>query len=298
MSSQPLIAAEEAGDAVASLKPPGKGQRKPATGLLIAGLVLIGLVLLASAIGHFVLPDPDKQDLLATLQPPSPQHLFGTDELGRDLLSRTLAATWLDIPFGLFVTIVGVSIGVMIGSTAGFFGGRFERVVMRITDAVVAFPFMVFVLAIIAVVGQGIIGLVIALVSIGWALYARVSRAEMLVLRESQFIQAAQTLGYPTRRVLFRHAIPNLLRPIAVFSCSDVVFNILAIAGLSFLGLGVRPPTPEWGAIISEGQGYVLSAWWISALPGLVVVIVGLGFVLVGDALGERLGIRREAIVE
>jgi peptide/nickel transport system permease protein len=261
-------------------------------------LVLIGLVLLASAIGHFVLPDPNKQDLLATLQPPSPQHLFGTDELGRDLLSRTLAATWLDIPFGLFVTIVGVSIGVMIGSTAGFFGGRFERVVMRITDAVVAFPFMVFVLAIIAVVGQGIIGLVIALVSIGWALYARVSRAEMLVLRESQFIQAAQTLGYPTRRVLFRHAIPNLLRPIAVFSCSDVVFNILAIAGLSFLGLGVRPPTPEWGAIISEGQGYVLSAWWISALPGLVVVIVGLGFVLVGDALGERLGVRREAIVE
>jgi peptide/nickel transport system permease protein len=157
---------------------------------------------------------------------------------------------------------------------------------------------MVFVLAIIAVVGQGVIGLVIALVSIGWALYARVSRAEMLVLRESQFIQAAQTLGFPTRRVLFRHAIPNLLRPIAVFSCSDVVFNILAIAGLSFLGLGVRPPTPEWGAIISEGQGYVLSAWWISALPGLVVVVVGLGFVLVGDALGERLGLRREAITE
>jgi peptide/nickel transport system permease protein len=147
-------------------------------------------------------------------------------------------------------------------------------------------------------VGQGIFGLVVALVSVGWALYARVSRAEMLVLRETQFIQAAQTLGFSSRRVLLRHAIPNLLRPIAVFSCSDVVFSILAIAGLSFLGLGVRPPTPEWGAIIASGQDYVLSAWWISALPGLVVVFVGLGFVLVGDALGERLGVRREAVVE
>lgn len=293
--SAPLIDQESA-EAVAAIAPPGKGQRKPATGVLLVGLSLIGLVLLASAIGHFVLPDPNEQDLLNPLHAPSLEHPFGTDELGRDVLSRTLAATWLDLGFGLFVTAMGVTLGVIVGSTAGYVGGRFERLVMRITDAVVAFPFMVFVLAIIAVVGQGIMGLVIALVSVGWALYARVSRAEMLVLRETQFIQAAQTLGLSSRRVLIRHAVPNLLRPIAVFSCSDVVFNILAVAGLSFLGLGVRPPTPEWGAIIATGQGYVLSAWWISALPGLVVVIVGLGFVLVGDALGERLGVRREAV--
>jgi peptide/nickel transport system permease protein len=293
----PLLATDEAAEAVAKIRPPGRRQRKPATGVLIAGLCLIGLVLLASVVGHFVLPDPNEQDLLAPLEQPSIDHLFGTDELGRDVLSRTLAATWLDLSFGLFVTAVSVTAGVAIGSTAGYFGGRFEGIVMRITDAVVAFPFMVFILAIVAVVGPGIAGLVIALVSVGWALYARLSRAEMLVLRETQFIQAAQTLGFSSRRVVLRHAIPNLLRPIAVFSCSDVVFNILAIAGLSFLGLGVRPPTPEWGAIIASGQGYVLSAWWISALPGVVVVIVGLGFVFVGDALGERLGVTREGIV-
>lgn len=293
----PLLASGEAAEAVAKIRPPSRRQRKPATGVLIAGLCLIGLVLVASAVGHFVLPNPNQQDLLAPLEPPSMEHLFGTDELGRDVLSRTLAATWLDLSFGLFVTTVGVSLGVAIGSTAGYFGGKFEGLIMRITDAVVAFPFMVFILAVVAVVGPGIAGLVIALVSVGWALYARLSRAEMLVLRETQFIQAAQTLGFSSKRVLLRHAVPNLLRPIAVFSCSDVVFNILAIAGLSFLGLGVRPPTPEWGAIIASGQGYVLSAWWISALPGVVVVIVGLGFVLVGDALGERLGVTREGVV-
>ena len=296
--STPLIAGEETAESVGALAPPGKGQRKPATGLLVAGLCLIGIVVVASVIALFVLPNPNQQDLLNTLQPPSADHLFGTDDLGRDVLSRTLAGTWIDLPFGLFVTALGVFLGVIVGSTAGYIGGRFERVVMRITDAVVAFPFLVFILAIIAVIGPGIVGLVVALVSIGWALYARVSRAEMLVLRETQFIQAAQTLGFSSSRVLFRHAVPNLLRPIAVYSCSDVVFNILAIAGLSFLGLGVRPPTPEWGAIIDSGQAYVLSAWWISALPGLVVVFVGLGFVLVGDALGERLGVRREAVAE
>lgn len=296
--SAPLVDQDAGASSVATIAPPGKGQRKPATGTLVAGLCLIGIVVVASLIGRFVLPDPNEQDLLNPLRPPSADHLFGTDELGRDVLSRTLAGTFIDLPFGLFVTALGVILGVIVGSTAGYVGGTFERVIMRITDAVVAFPFMVFVLAIIAVVGPGIVGLVIALTSIGWALYARVSRAEMLVLRETQYIQAAQTLGFSSRRVLVRHAVPNLLRPIAVFSCSDVVFNILAVAGLSFLGLGVRPPTPEWGAIIASGQGYVLSAWWISALPGLVVVFVGLGFVLLGDALGERLGVRREAVAE
>jgi peptide/nickel transport system permease protein len=295
--STPILE-EETAVAVAGIAKPGRRQPKPATGVLVIGLGLIGFVLVISAIGHFTLPNPNEQDLLNTLQPPSVDHPFGTDELGRDVLSRTLAATWLDLSFGLLVTALGVTIGVLVGSTSGYVGGWFGRIVMRITDAVVAFPFFVFVLAIIAVVGPGVTGLVIALVSVGWAVYARVSRAEMLVLRETAFIQAAQTLGFSSRRVLIRHAVPNLLRPIAVFSCSDVVFNILAIAGLSFLGLGVRPPTPEWGAIIASGQAYVLSAWWISALPGLVVVIVGLGFVFVGDALGERLGVRREAVVE
>src|SRR4029453_3491804 len=141
--STPLIAGEETAESVGALAPPGKGQRKPATGLLVAGLCLIGIVVVASVIALFVLPNPNQQDLLNTLQPPSADHLFGTDDLGRDVLSRTLAGTWIDLPFGLFVTALGVFLGVIVGSTAGYIGGRFERVVMRITDAVVAFPFLV-----------------------------------------------------------------------------------------------------------------------------------------------------------
>jgi peptide/nickel transport system permease protein len=278
--------------------PGGRGARKPATGTLYAGLALIGFVLVASLVGRFVLPEPNKQDFLSTLQAPSLQHPFGTDELGRDVLSRTLAATWLDIAFAMLVVSIAVTVGLIVGSAVGYIGGWPERLVMRVVDAVIAFPFMVFVLAIVAVMGPGIAGLVVALSSVGWAFYARLARGEMLVLRETQFVQAAQTLGYSNRRVLFRHAIPNLLRPIAVFSMSDIVFNLLAIASLSFLGLGVRPPTPEWGAIIAAGQGYLLTAWWISTLPGLVVVVVGLGFVLVGDALGERLGVRLDSVAQ
>jgi peptide/nickel transport system permease protein len=279
---------------VAAVQPVARRRRSPGR-LLGAGVTLIGLIIVASAVGHFLLPGPNEQDLLAPLQAPSLHHLFGTDELGRDVLSRTLSATWLDLSFGILVTAISVSVGVIVGSASGYIGGAVERVVMRLVDAVIGFPYMIYVLAMVAIIGPGILGLIVALASLGWAFYARVARGEMLGLRESQFIQAARTLGFPNRRIIIRHAIPNLLRPIAVYSMSDIVFNILAIAGLSFLGLGVPPPTPEWGAIIADGQAYVLSAWWISALPGLVVVVVGLGFVLIGDALSERLGVQRES---
>jgi peptide/nickel transport system permease protein len=265
--------------------------------MLAAGIAVVLLVIVVSAIGHFVLPNPDTQDLTATLQAPSAAHLFGTDDLGRDLLSRTLAATWLDLALAVGVTCVSVTIGVLVGTLAGYLGGWPERLIMRITDFVIAFPMVVLILAIVAIMGPGATSMAVALVSGGWAFYARFSRAEMLVLRERQFIQAAQTLGFSDRRVMVRHAIPNLLRPSIVYSTSDVISNILLIATLSFLGVGVRPPTPEWGEIISDGQNYLLSAWWITALPGIVVVVVGLGFSLIGDALGERLGARREFVV-
>jgi peptide/nickel transport system permease protein len=287
-------ASSQGAPAVAVVQPVARRRRSRGR-LLGAGVTLIGLIIVASAVGHFLLPGPNEQDLLAPLQAPSLHHLFGTDELGRDVLSRTLAATWLDLSFGILVTAISVSVGVIVGSASGYIGGAVERVMMRLVDAVIGFPYMIYVLAMVAIIGPGILGLIVALASLGWAFYARVARGEMLGLRESQFIQAARTLGFPNRRIIVRHAIPNLLRPIAVYSMSDIVFNILAIAGLSFLGLGVPPPTPEWGAIISDGQGYVLSAWWISALPGLVVVVVGLGFVLIGDALSERLGVQRES---
>ncbi len=219
-----------------------------------AGAALLAAVVLASAIGHFALPSPRALDLGAALQAPSVHHLFGTDDLGRDVLSRTLAATWLDLGVAFLATYTGLLIGVLLGTAAGFLGGWPERLVMRLTDLVIAFPFIVLVIAIIAVIGPGIEGVTIGLIAAGWAFYARFSRAEMLSLREREFIQAAQTLGYSRRRVLLRHALPNILRPSLTYSAADMVLNILFIASLSYLGLGVQPPTPEWGAIISGGS--------------------------------------------
>jgi peptide/nickel transport system permease protein len=257
------------------------------------GLCLVGLVVLASAIGHFVLPAPDAQNLLATLAPPSLGHLFGTDDLGRDVLSRTLAGTWIDLGVAFAATYVAVLVGVLAGSVAGYLRGWPERVIMRLADVVIAFPFIVLVIAVVAVIGPGIKGAAIGLVVAGWAFYARLSHAEMLSLREREFIQAARTLGFSHRRVVLRHALPNIVRPSLTYSVSDVVLNILFIASLSYLGLGVQPPGAEWGVIIADGQQYLLTAWWISTLPGLVVVLVGIGLVLIGDGAADRFRVNR-----
>jgi peptide/nickel transport system permease protein len=153
------------------------------------------------------------------------------------------------------------------------------------------------VLGLITVFGQGLTGVYVGLIAVGWALYARITRAEMLVLKEQQYVLAAQTLGFSHWRVLFRHAIPNTLRPNIVFSMADIVLNILFLSSLSYLGLGVVPPTPEWGAIVADGQPYLFTAWWISALGGLAIVIVGIGFSLIGDGLADRLGVQRAELV-
>jgi peptide/nickel transport system permease protein len=161
---------------------------------------------------------------------------------------------------------------------------------MRAVDVMLALPFMVLVLAIVAVTGPGLRGVYIGMIAVSWAMYARLTRAEMLTLRGQQFMLAARGLGFATRRILWRHAFPNVLRPNLVFSMADVVLNILALAALSFLGLGVQPPGAELGAIIAEGQSFLLTAWWIATLPGLFLVVLGAGFSLVGDALADRLG--------
>jgi peptide/nickel transport system permease protein len=201
-----------------------------------------------------------------------------------------LAATWLDYSVAIATTYVPLAIGVTLGAAAGYFGGWLDAVVMRIVDIVIAFPFMIFVIAFIAVFGPGLTGIYVGLTAFAWAYFARITRAEMLVLRERQYIKAAQTLGLSTPRILVRHAMPNLLRPNLVFSMATIVLNILTLASLSYLGLGVRPPTPEWGAIVADGQNYLFTQWWISTLPGLVIVIVGVGFSLIGDGLSDRLG--------
>jgi peptide/nickel transport system permease protein len=161
---------------------------------------------------------------------------------------------------------------------------------MRTVDLVISFPFIVLILAITAITGPGIQGAYIGVLAVSWALYARLTRGEMLALRENQYMMAAKTLGYSTWRIIFVHSIPNLLRSNLVFSMSDIVLNILTLAALSYLGLGIAPPTPEWGEIVAQGQRNLFTAWWISTLPGLIIVLVGTGFSLIGDGLADRLG--------
>lgn len=249
---------------------------------------MIGLVVVASVIGLFVYPDPNAQDLAATLQGPSWSHPFGTDELGRDVLARTLRATWVDLPVALLATYGALAVGIVLGSIAGFYRGWTERIIMRIVDVIVAFPFIVLVLAIVVIAGPGLKGALIGVALGSAAVYTRLARAEMLVLAEKPYVQAARTLGYSDRRVILRHAVPNLIRPSLVYSMSDVVINMVWLASLSYLGLGVQPPTPEWGSIIADGQAFLFSAWWISVLPGMVLVVVAVGFSFVGDGLADR----------
>jgi peptide/nickel transport system permease protein len=258
---------------------------------LALGVGLVGLVVLLSALAPLLpLPAPNAQNYGAVLRAPSMSHPFGTDNLGRDLLSRTLAGGRIDLPVALLITSISVSLGTAMGALAGFCGGWIDVAVTRLVDIVIAFPFMVLVIAVITIVGPGLKGVVIGVPLTGWAVYARLTRAEMLVVREQEYMLAARVLGLSRRRALLRHALPNIWRPALAYSTIDIVLNILLVAALSYLGLGVQPPTAEWGGIISDGQQYLLSAWWVTTLPGIVVVLVGVGFSLIGDGVADLLG--------
>lgn len=266
-------------------------QRRWSAYTLYAGVgIILVMTMLSLAAPLLGFTNPNEVNLSQALQPPSLQHLFGTDDLGRDIFTRVLYGGRIDLSFGIITTYLSLAIGLILGALAGYFGGFLDTLVMRAVDLVISFPFIVLILAITAITGPGLYGAYIGVLVVSWALYARLTRGEMLALREKQYIMAAQTLGFTTWRIILVHSIPNLLRSNLVFSMSDIVLNILTLAALSYLGLGVAPPTPEWGAIIAQGQKYLFTAWWISTLPGLVIVLVGVGFSLVGDGLADRLG--------
>ncbi|MBS1893633.1 MAG: ABC transporter permease [Actinobacteria bacterium] len=253
------------------------------------GAVITGIIALAALFAPLIAPYGENQlDFAQTLAPPSAAHLFGTDEAGRAVFSRTLYGLRLDLALALLVTYVPLPVGALAGAVAGYFGGATDGVISRLADVMIAFPFIVLIIAVVAIVGPGASGFLIGVPIASWALYARLARSEMLVLREQPFMLATAALGFSRRRAIFRHALPNLLRPCLVYSTLDLVGNLLLLAGLSYLGLGIQPPTADLGAIISNGQSYLLSAWWISTLPGLVLVLFGVGFGLVGEGLADR----------
>ncbi len=258
------------------------------------GLAILGLILLLGVVVPMMSPFDAQGGSGQVLRAPAWPHLFGTDQLGRDIFTRTFAAVRLDIVLAL----VGVSVPLLIGTLLGGLLGTTRSPIvsglwMFVIDAINAFPFNVLVIAIVAVVGLGVKGLLIALALTNWARYAKIARARALTLREADFIHATQVLGYSRGRVLIRHILPNVYSETLAYGLSDFVIVVITIAGLSFLGLGVRPPTPEWGAMMADGRLFLQRQWWITVFPGLVLSLTAIGVALlaqgvVGWARGEE----------
>jgi peptide/nickel transport system permease protein len=240
--------------------------------------------------------DPYFQDYDAILLSPSLAHPFGTDMNGRDILARVLFGARIDLVIGLFTTFVPMTYGVLLGALAGYWGGRFDLILMRILDVAIAFPFLVLIIVIIAVLGPGAHNIYIAVFLVGWTMYARLARAEMLVERGKDYILAGRVLGYGHARIVLGHALPNIINSSIVFSMSDFVLNILLLSGLSFLGLGIAPPEPEWGAMIAESKDYMRQAWWVTTMPAIAIVVTGTALSLIGDGLAKRLGQTRRSL--
>ena len=258
---------------------------------LIIGLVLLAIAILAVTFAPLLTSAPPNQiDVLNPLAPPlTPDHLLGTDQFGRDLFSRILYGGRIDLAIAFGATSVTLVGGTIIGLVAGYSGGKIDNVLMRIVDLFFAFPFLVLIIAIIAMLGPSLFNIFLAIWITSWVAYARIMRAQVIVAKKQQYVLAARALGYSRTRVMLRHILPNTASAVIIFSMVDAIGNIILAASLGFLGLGVQPPTPEWGTMISDGQNYMLTAWWLTTLPGLAVVFVGVAFSLIGDGLADVL---------
>ena len=262
------------------------------------GSAIMTLIVLAAVFAPWIAPfEPNDQDFTAILRPPDLTHLFGTDNLGRDIFSRVIYGARIDLVVGFLTTYVPMTYGVVVGAYAGYIGGRFDGVLMRIIDVAMAFPFLVLIIVILAILGPGIQNIYIAIFIVAWTMYARLARAEMMVERTKDYMTAAEVLGFPRSRIIFRHGLPNVINSSLVFSASDFVLNIVLVSGLSFIGLGIQPPDPEWGSMIAEGRDFIRQAWWIATLPGLAIVVTGTALALIGDGLARRLGERHHTMV-
>ena len=254
-----------------------------------AGLVIVAALVLMAVFAPWLASgkSPLYQDLAGRLAAPSAAHWFGTDELGRDIFARTLYGARVTLTIVLLVSVVVAPIGLAVGTVAGYLGGWFDSVLMRITDIFLAFPRLVLALAFAAALGPGIENAVIAISLTAWPPYARIARSETMTIARSDFIQAVVLQGASTWRILFRHIVPLCLSSVIVRQTLDMAGIILTAAGLGFLGLGAQPPTAEWGAMVSSGRDVILDQWWVATIPGLAIFIVSLGFNLLGDGLRD-----------
>lgn len=249
-------------------------------------LALLALAALAPALTGY---SPFEQELAQRLRAPDTEHWFGTDELGRDIYARILYGARITLMIVCLVVVLVGPVGLLVGAAAGYFGGWFDTVLMRVTDIFLAFPRLILALAFVAALGPGIENAVIAIALTAWPPYARIARAETLTIRNSDFIAAARMSGASPLRILFGHVMPLCLSSLIVRITLDMAGIILIAAGLGFLGLGAQPPSPEWGAMIASGRKFLLDQWWVATLPGLAICTVSLGFNLLGDGLRDVL---------
>jgi peptide/nickel transport system permease protein len=262
-------------------------RRSPA---LFAGLTLLALILLSAILAPLISPySPDTQSLLHILAGPSLAHPLGTDELGRDELSRLLWAGRTDLRVGALAVIFPFCFGTFIGTVSGYYGGWIDTIAMRVVDILIAFPFYVLVIGLVFVAGSGTRGIYIAFAVADWVVYARTVRSATLIVRESDYVAAAKAGGLSDLRILVGHVLPNTISQAIVYIMSDIVLVIVAVVTLGYLGLGVQPPTPDWGTMISDGQQFLTTDWELATLPGIAVVLTGLSLSLIGDGLADLL---------
>jgi len=257
------------------------------------GLGLVAAFLLLAALGPYIVPYPadvsGALDLAQRLQPPSWRHLFGTDEMGNDIFTRVIVATRTSLEIGLIITGAATVIGVPLGIIAAYRGGAVREAIMRLTDLFLSVPSLVLALAIVAALGAGITNGIIALSIVWWPGYVRLIEAKALAVTEELFVEAARAVGASRLRIIFRHLLPNCLSPLIVKASMDMGNAILAAASLGFIGLGAKPPAPEWGAMISVARTYMPTWWWYAFFPGLFIYLTVLGFNLFGDGLRDIL---------
>ena len=265
-------------------------RRFSANRLALFGLGIIIALLFIAAFADLLAPySPYQGDLRAGLRPPDAEHWFGTDDQGRDILSRIIYGSRLTLYVIVLVAILAAPVGLIVGTVAGYAGGWIDTVLTRITDIFLAFPKLVLALAFVAALGPGIENAVIAIAITSWPPYARIARAETLTVRNSDYIAAVRLMGASPLRIIVRHIMPLCLSSLIVRVTLDMAGIILTAAGLGFLGLGAQPPLPEWGAMIASGRRFILDQWWVAAMPGIAILIVSLGFNLLGDGLRDAL---------
>ena len=261
--------------------------------LALSGVVVIGLLLVLSVFGPWIAPFPEQgegqSNVPARMLAPSVEHLFGTDGLGRDMLSRVIFGARPALVVSVLVVGLAILIGVPLGALAGYRRGRLDAVIMRVTDLFLAFPPLLLAMAIVAALGPGLDHAALALAISWWPWYARLARGTAVSLRERPFVEAARSMGVGDLAILRRHIVPNSLAPILVQATIDIGTVILAAGSLAFLGLGASPPTPDWGLMVAEGRSFILDQWWLSAFPGLAIFVAVLAFNQVGDLLLDLL---------